>query len=83
MQRANGQNEFYSRFKRSEQIELFVDRYGNPTVDYPHVHVVHHGDGDVDVVATPSEGRHTWETTLRDPSGNEVNEAIQTAASYL
>lgn len=83
MQRANGLDEFFSIMKRNGDIHLFVDKYGDPTTDYPHVHVVHKGGGEVDVVASSSNGRHSWKTTLRNPSGNEVNVAIQTAVSYL
>jgi hypothetical protein len=70
MMRADGEAEFYSRFKQRDQVELFVDKYGNPTINYPHVHVVHHGDGEVNVVASVSKASKPWKTTLHDPSGN-------------
>jgi len=83
MKKANGLEEFYSRTMGNESCELFVDKSGNPTLDYPHVHVVHHGSGTVDVIASSSRGHHVWRTTLNKPSGNEVNSVVKKAQSYL
>lgn len=83
MQKANGLDEFYSHMKRGGSIELFLDRSGNPTLSYPHVHVVHLSNGKVDIVASRAQGDHRWRTTLSNPSGNDVNSAVRTAQGYL
>lgn len=83
MERANGKDQFYSRMTAGGKIELFVDRHGSPTISYPHVHVVHHGGGTVDVVASRSKGDHSWHRKLHNPSGNDVNRAIDTARRHL
>jgi hypothetical protein len=83
VRRANGQDEFYSRMMTGEAIEYFVDASGRPTIDYPHVHVIHHGGGTVDVVASRSAGVHVWRTSLMHPSGNQVNVAVSSAQTYL
>lgn len=83
MERANGLDQFYSRMTAGGMIELFVDKYGSPTTSYPHVHVVHHGSGRVDVVASRSASDKAWNTSLNNPSGNEVNSAVRTAQGYL
>jgi hypothetical protein len=81
--RANGLNEFYSRVTKNENIELFVDKGGNPTTGYPHVHIVHHQSGQVDIVASVSEGNHVWRTTLQRPTGSEVETAVGMARSKI
>lgn len=83
MERANGLDQFYSRLTAGGRIELFVDKNGRPTTAYPHVHVVHHGNGSVDVVASLSRGSHVWRTALRNPSGNEVNSAVRQAQQRI
>jgi hypothetical protein len=83
MERANGLDQFYSRMTAGGRIEYFEDENGRPTIHYPHVHVTHHGNGQVDVVASKSSGVHTWRTSLRNPSGNEVNSAVRKARGYL
>lgn len=83
MQRANGLNEFYSRMKANGDVELFIDRTGAPTIDYPHVHLIHKGTGNVDITASLARGEHPWRTTLHNPSGQEVEAAVNTAKSYL
>jgi len=83
MRQANGLDEFYSRTMGGDSCELFVDKYGAPTIDYPHVHVIHHGNKKVDIVASASKSNHVWRTTLNDPSGNEVNDAVSQAQSHL
>lgn len=83
MERANGFDQFYSRMTANDKIELFVDHNGRPTISRPHVHVIHHGNGCVEVVATTSEGRHPWRTSLQNPSGNEVNRAIADAGRHI
>jgi hypothetical protein len=81
--KANGLDEFYSRMKTNGDVELFVDRRGNPTINYPHVHLVHKGNGNVDVISAISRGDHPWRTTLSSPSGQEVSEAVKNAQSYF
>ncbi|MGM0216487.1 hypothetical protein [Enterococcus sp. AZ109] len=83
MQKANGFNEFYSIYTKGGRIEYFVDKQGNPTINYPHVHIIHRGNGQVEVVASLSRGKHPYRTTLNNPSGGDVNAAIRSAASYL
>jgi hypothetical protein len=82
MRRADGLKEFYSRME-NEKIELFVGRDGNPTMEYPHVHVIHRGGGQVDVVASANEEHHPWHTTLERPDGNQVNDAVASAWKVL
>jgi hypothetical protein len=81
--RANGLNEFYSILKQNGNIELYIDKAGNPTTSYPHVHVIHRGAGQVDVVASVSDGNHVWRTTLQNASGSEVENAIAIAQSKI
>jgi hypothetical protein len=82
--KANGLNEFYSKgYSNSERIEVFVDRFHMPTMTRPHAHVIHHGSGDVEVVATDMFGNHVWKTRLSYPSGTEVNQAVDEAWSRL
>jgi hypothetical protein len=83
MRTANGFDEFYSRTKSGDSCELFLNKYLDLTIDYPHVHIVHHGHGDVDIIASISRENHIWRTSLKNPSGNEVDEAIRAAASKL
>ena len=83
MRRANGLDEFYSRTLPNDGLEYFVDKNGNPTIDYPHVHVVYHGSGNVEVVASRSQSDKPWRTSLRNPDGHEVNGAVATARAYL
>ncbi len=83
MERANGFEQFYSRMTQNGKIEYFVDKNGRPTTSYPHVHVVHHGNGQVEVVASRAHGNHSWRTSLRNPSGNEVNGAVSRAQGHL
>jgi hypothetical protein len=83
MRRANGLDEFYSRTLGDESCELFLDASGYPTTGYPHVHVVHHGGGSVDVIASDSSGNHPYRRHLDNPSGSEVDDVVSTARSYI
>lgn len=83
MEKANGLDKFYSRMTAGGKIEYFADRNGRPTTSRPHAHVTHHGSGQVEVVATDTSGNHKWKTKLRNPSGNDVNRAIQDAWRHL
>lgn len=83
MERANGLDQFYSRMTAGGRVELFIDKHGRPTTSRPHVHVTHHGSGRVDVVATDSNGQHLWRTSLSSPSGNDVNNAVNSARRQL
>lgn len=79
MRRVNGFDEFYSRVKSSgwgEYIELMVDRSRNPTIDYPHVHIIHHASGVIEVVASGGPAFHPWRRELRDAGGQEVERAV-------
>ncbi len=83
MRKANGEREFYSRMLAGDGVEMFIDKSGNPTIDYPHVHVVHHGSGLVEVTASRDRNNHVWRKELRNPSGNEVNSAVYDARARL
>lgn len=85
MKRANGLDEFYSRTLPNDGLELFVDRNGNPTINYPHVHVIHHGSsGKVTVIASVSSGNHVWRKELSgNPSGHEVDAAVREARNRI
>jgi len=82
MRLANGLDEFYSRNFNDDDFEYFVDRYGYPTIDYPHVHIIHR-NGIVSVIATQYRGEHVWRVKLNDPDGNLLNRAIRDAISRL
>jgi hypothetical protein len=64
-------------------VELFEDVRGLPTMDYPHVHVVHHRDGSVDVVASRADGVHPWRETIPNADGHAVNVAIERARDHI
>lgn len=82
--KANGLGEFYSISKANGNVELFLDRERRPTIDYPHVHVVHHAQsGNVDVIASVTKGKHSFRTTLTRPSGGQVESAIGEACQKL
>ena len=81
--KANGLDEFYSRTKAKESVELFIDLNGNPTIDYPHVHIVHKQNGNVDVIASYSKGNHIWQTTLIDPDGKSLAHVITQARDKI
>jgi len=85
MRRANGADEFYSRSfgARGDVVESFVDRHGNPTVGYPHVHVVHQRNGEVHVTASVAPGRHSWAVQLKSPTGAQVEQAVRDARAHL
>lgn len=79
MRRVNGFDEFYSRMKSAgwgEFIELMVDRNRNPTTDYPHVHIIHHASGTVEIVASGGPGFHPWRKELRNADGQKVEDAV-------
>src|SRR5690242_7651617 len=80
---ANGKDEFYSRMGRGEFVELFLDHAGFPTVDYPHIHVVHLSSGDVHVVASFNRVVHGARKILLRASGQEVQAAILAASLVL
>jgi hypothetical protein len=82
-EKANGLDQFYSRMTAGGKIELFVDKWGNPTTGYPHVHVIHHGSGTVEVLASTAGGEHAFKTSLNNPSGNEVNSAVSEAQTHI
>ncbi|GAB2490991.1 hypothetical protein GCM10027030_26460 [Luteococcus sediminum] len=83
MEKTNGLDQFYSQMNKGGKIEYFADRSGRPTMYRPHAHVTHRGGGFVDIVATDKDGRHVWQTTLRNPNGNDVNRAISDAWRHL
>lgn len=59
--------------------EVMLDRNGNPTSDYPHVHVIHDEPGNtIRMHITRAPGVRTDHLTLPgSSSGNEVNAAVE------
>ena len=58
---------------RNGNVETFTDLAGKPTMTRPHVHTIHReADGEVDIVATATDGQHPYRVTLSKPDGNEV-----------
>jgi hypothetical protein len=84
--RADGDKQYYSMFNaKYGKMGYFVDRNGNPTTSYPHVHVVISEQRSVFEI-TASRGKHDHpqrETLPIMASGNEVNAAIARMARYL
>jgi hypothetical protein len=77
--RARLEGRWFSKYRESDgTIELMVDRDGNPTNTYPHVHVIHDElKGEVRLVLSLSPSNHPKRETLPGTaSGNEVNAAI-------
>lgn len=66
-------------------IQVLLDKNGNVTDQYPHVHVIHDEPGsEVRIHVTRSEGRHSDHEVLPgNASGNEVNAAIERALRKL
>lgn len=85
--RANGLEQFYSQMSGGK-LEVFIDPWGDPTINYPHVHLVFRGDETspnraVDIIASMSATNHPWRTTLSHPDGNEVYAAATHARNVL
>lgn len=77
---------YYSRYRSADgRIDVFIDRNGNQTTTYPHVHVVHReGAGGIVIIASKSRDNHPYEVVLPgNASGNRVNRAIDEAISKL
>lgn len=81
--RANGREEFYSRLGRGGVVELLVDADGMPTMVYPHVHIIHHSSGNVEVLPSFSKTLHGPKRELQHPSGQQVQAAIDKATEIL
>lgn len=80
------QGRWFSRYRENQgTIELMVDRDGNPTNQYPHVHVIHdEAQGEVRFVLSFSPHNHPMRETLPGTaSGNEVNAAIDRMVAEL
>lgn len=72
---ANGNDEFYSKSENGK-VEYFLDEDNMPTMDYPHVHVIHHPDR-VTMHCSSGEGEHSGHVTMPgEPDGQTVQEAI-------
>jgi hypothetical protein len=79
-------DDYYSKHDpRFNRTGYFVDRNGNPTTTYPHVHIVaDESQGLVIVTATKGKHLHLGQEKLPiSASGNEVNAAIQRMARLL
>lgn len=75
---------------RSGDVHRFVDADGNPTIDYPHVHVIHFKSGKTVVVSSilnrDGKPEHPWKKEIYDPVGDrgqEIEEAISRARGLL
>lgn len=76
--RATG-SDYYSKYRSDDgKIHVYLDRNGNPTTTYPHLHVIHdERGGEVRIVRSPGDGSHPEKQVLRgNASGNEVNAAV-------
>lgn len=76
--RATG-SDYYSKYRSDDgKIHVFLDRNGNPTTSYPHVHVIHdERGGEVRIVHSSGDGTHPERTTLPgNASGNQINAAV-------
>ncbi|MCL6731338.1 MULTISPECIES: hypothetical protein [Streptomyces] len=70
---------WYSKYRQDDgKVHVMVDRHGEPTTKYPHVHVIHDEQGgEVVVVISRGGGVHEERTVLRgSPGGNEVNAVV-------
>jgi hypothetical protein len=75
--------EYYSRVNIMGDVHLFVDVDGNPTVEYPHVHIIHFQQGGVTVVVSLSSDEHPWKREIQNPAGQEVESTVAVARSHL
>jgi hypothetical protein len=81
-----GANSYFSKYdSKKDRIDLFVDKYGNPTTTYPHVHVVHNDSGGgIRVVASRGKGTRVHEVVLpTDADGRRIEAAVREAQRYL
>jgi hypothetical protein len=72
------EKQWYSKYHPKSGIELLINKLGEPTLTYPHVHVVHdERKNEVRVVLSKGPKNHPEKRVLPgDASGNEVNEAV-------
>lgn len=69
---------------RNGGVETFTDLAGRPTTTRPHVHTIFDERNDtVTLVATSRSGEHLFRSTLRNPSGNEVDSERRRLARKL
>ncbi len=75
---------YYSKWNRG-RLDMLVDKAGNPTTTYPHVHVIHNDSGGgIRVVASQSKSARVFEVVLpSDADGNRVEAAVREARSHL
>ena len=69
-----------SRFRSDTgKIDVLIDKNGNPTTAYPHVHIVYNTQEDkVRVILSLAPKNHPSEEILPgDADGNRVNEAVR------
>jgi hypothetical protein len=79
-------NSWFSQYTEGEgTIEVFVDRHGEITAFYPHVHVIHDESRDeVRLVASRSAGDHIAAERLPGTaSGDEVNDVVNRLRKLL
>lgn len=77
---------WYSKYRSDDgKIHVLLDKNGNPTNKYPHIHVIHDEyGGEVRVVLSADPSRHPKVEKLPgDASGSQVNAAIERMMSEL
>lgn len=77
---------WYSKYRKKDgTIHVMVDKHGNITTEYPHVHVIHDEPGSkIQIVVSRGPKDHPAKWSLHgSSSGNEVNAAIDRARKLL
>jgi len=77
---------WYSKYRSDDgKIHVLLDKNGNPTNKYPHIHVIHDEyGGEVRVVLSADPSHHPKVEKLPgNASGNQVNAAIERMMSEL
>lgn len=75
-----------SRYRSNTgKIDVLLDKKGNPTTSYPHVHVAYNEqEGKVHVILSLGPRSHpTKEILPGDATGNQVNEAVRRMQRHL
>lgn len=85
---ANGYEEFYARDGYTQNgdyyLDYFIGKDRFPTMDYPHVHIRDIPGKQITlVIASRIRGNHPFRKQLHNADGNELNEVIDEAMSYL
>jgi hypothetical protein len=80
-----GDSKYYSQNRIDGSVDVFVGPSGEPTMERPHVHIVHSSPEDrIIIVPTMSNGSHGQTVYLpADASGNEVNRVVDQMRATL